>query len=67
MKQLTKDIIDAVSLETGIAPSYIEKDWYLVSVKHARQKGELFCYLPDLTIMLNFINPILYCVQTMQL
>jgi len=32
MKQLTKDIIDAVSLETGIAPSYIEKDWYLVSV-----------------------------------
>ena len=32
MKQLTKDIIDAVSLETGIAPSYIEKDRYLVSV-----------------------------------
>ena len=32
MRQLTKDIIDAVSLETGIAPSYIEKDWYLVSV-----------------------------------
>ena len=32
MKRLTKEIIDAVSLETGIAPSYIEKDWYLVSV-----------------------------------
>lgn len=32
MKQLTKEIIDEVSLETGIAPSYIEKDWYLVQV-----------------------------------
>ncbi len=32
MKPLTKEIINAVSLETGIAPSYIEKDWYLVLV-----------------------------------
>jgi predicted nucleotidyltransferase component of viral defense system len=30
MKLLTKDIINEVSLETGIAPSYIEKDYYLV-------------------------------------
>ena len=30
MRQLTKEIIDEVSFETGIAPSYIEKDWYLV-------------------------------------
>lgn len=32
MKQLTKDIINDISLETGIAPSYIEKDWYLILV-----------------------------------
>ena len=30
MKKLTKELIDEVSFETGIAPSYIEKDWYLV-------------------------------------
>lgn len=30
MKQLSKNLIDEVSFETGIAPSYIEKDWYLV-------------------------------------
>lgn len=38
MRQLTKEIIDAVSLETGIAPSYIEKDWYLVSVLSSIQQ-----------------------------
>lgn len=32
MRQLTKEIINDVSLETGIAPSYLEKDWYLVEV-----------------------------------
>ncbi|MFV0626601.1 MAG: nucleotidyl transferase AbiEii/AbiGii toxin family protein [Alphaproteobacteria bacterium] len=32
MKQLTKQIIDDIYAETGIAPSYIEKDWYLVLV-----------------------------------
>lgn len=32
MKRLTKEIIDAISAEMGIAPSYVEKDWYLVHI-----------------------------------
>ena len=40
MKLLTKEIIDEVSFETGIAPSYIEKDWYLVLALSLLQKTE---------------------------
>lgn len=32
MRQLSKEIINDVALNMGIAPSYIEKDWYLVQI-----------------------------------
>ena len=32
MKLLTKELVNDVSFATGISPSYIEKDWYLVQI-----------------------------------
>ena len=32
MKLLTKELVNDVSFASGISPSYIEKDWYLVQI-----------------------------------